>query len=144
ITARAADVRDVGRRLRRILLGVQDTSFAALVGPSIIVAEELTPSDTASLDPDNAKGLCLAGGGQTSHVAILARTLAIPAVIGLGQTSIQMLKEAQTLVLDGASGQVISNPTSETLTRYTRAQEHRKARLSQHTAIARQTGHTAN
>ncbi|HRJ58660.1 MAG TPA: phosphoenolpyruvate-utilizing N-terminal domain-containing protein, partial [Anaerolineales bacterium] len=73
--ARALDVRDVGRRILRILLGLPDTALAAVVKPSIIVAEDLTPSDTASLDPKLTLGFITAQGGITSHSAILARTL---------------------------------------------------------------------
>ena len=144
VNSRAADMRDVGQRLQRILLDVPDTAFAALDSPVIVIAEDLTPSDTASLDPTYTKGLCLAGGGQTSHVAILARTLAIPAVVGLGQNNIQMLKDSHTLILDGLKGQVIANPTPETLTHYSQAQQRQKVQAAQSQAQAQQPGHTAN
>lgn len=144
VNSRAADMRDVGQRLQRILLDVPDTAFAALDSPVIVIAEDLTPSDTASLDPTYTKGLCLAGGGQTSHVAILARTLAIPAVVGLGQNNIQMLKDSHTLILDGLKGQVIANPTPETLTHYSQAQQRQKAQAAHAKSFAQQPGHTAN
>ena len=71
--ARALDVKDVGRRVLRILLGLPDTALSAVTEPSIIVAEDLTPSDTASLDPKHTLGFITVQGGLTSHSAILAR-----------------------------------------------------------------------
>ncbi len=85
--ARALDVKDVGRRVLRILLGLPDTALSAVTEPSIIVAEDLTPSDTASLDPKLTLGFTTAQGGLTSHSAILARTLGIPAIVGMGDWS---------------------------------------------------------
>ena len=83
--ARAADVRDVGRRVLRILLGLPDTALNQVSVPSIIITRDLTPSDTASLDPQLTLGFCTVSGGLTSHSAILARTLGIPAIVALGE-----------------------------------------------------------
>ena len=88
--ARALDVKDVGRRILRVLLGLPDTALAAVVEPSIIVAEDLTPSDTASLDPKLTLGFITAQGGLTSHSAILARTLGFPAIVGMGDGLLSM------------------------------------------------------
>src|SRR3972149_2506350 len=76
----------------------------------IIVAHDLTPSDTASLDPDKALGFCTAAGGQTSHTAILARTLGIPAVVGLGQAALGSIASGQQLALDGNRGLLLVDP----------------------------------
>jgi phosphotransferase system enzyme I (PtsI) len=108
--ARATDVRDVGNRLLRILLGIADTSLASLDHPAIIVAQDLTPSDTARLNPDHVVGICTAVGGLTSHTAILARTLGIPAVVGLGQDLNERVAGCTELILDGIQGIVIVDP----------------------------------
>lgn len=116
--ARAVDVQDVGRRIVRILLGVPDTSLAGLQKPSVIVAHDLTPSDTASLRPDLTLGFCTAVGGLTSHTAIMARTLGIPAVVGLGQPALEGISTGVGLILDGAAGTVILSPGKDTVSRY--------------------------
>lgn len=116
--ARAADVRDVGNRLLRILLGIADTSLESLDHPAIIVAQDLTPSDTARLDPENVFGFCTAVGGLTSHTAILARTLGIPAVVGLGQNLNERVAGCKELILDGIQGAVIVDPQQTTRDSY--------------------------
>lgn len=113
--ARAIDMRDVARRILRILLGVPDTSLNALTEPSIIVAHDLTPSDTASLNPDLTLGFCTAVGGLTSHTAILARTLGIPSVVGLGPAAVSRIETGSPLILNGSEGKVILHPTPEAL-----------------------------
>lgn len=120
--ARAADVLDLGRRLLRILLDVQDTSLDALTKPSIVVAYDLTPSDTASLEPEMTLGFCTAAGGLTSHTAILARTLGIPAVVGLGSESFRQIADGASLALDGSTGEVVVDPSEERLKRYEASQ----------------------
>ena len=80
---RGADIKDIGDRLMRNLLGMSPRGLAHLTGEVILVAEDLTPSDTAALDKNIVKGLVTASGGPTSHAAIMARTLEIPAVMGL-------------------------------------------------------------
>jgi len=118
IAARSVDLLDIGRRLLRILLGIPDTSLASLQQPSVIVAHDLTPSDTASLRADLTLGLCTAAGGLTSHTAILARTLGIPAVVGLGQAALDQIAPGSELVLDGAAGTVTLAPDPATISRY--------------------------
>jgi phosphotransferase system enzyme I (PtsI) len=116
--ARAADVRDVGFRLLRILLGVEETSLLNLQQPSIIAAQDLTPSDTARLSPQYAIGFCTAVGGLTSHTAILARTLGIPAVVGLGKDFLGAIKNNRQVILDGVNGRIILDPEQQTRQRY--------------------------
>ncbi len=113
--ARAVDVHDVGQRLLRILLGIPDSSAAGLKTPSIIVAQDLTPSDTTRFSPDLVLGFCTAAGGLTSHVAILARTLGLPAVVGLGREVLDHISDGAALLLDGTNGRVVLNPSAATL-----------------------------
>jgi phosphoenolpyruvate-protein phosphotransferase len=127
--ARAVDMRDVGRRMLRILLGVTDTTADGLKRASVIVAHDLTPSDTAGLKPEMTLGFCTAGGGLTSHTAILARTLGLPAVVGLGQGKVDQITDGTGLVLDGIDGLVILSPTRSTLDRYEAARFRASARL---------------
>jgi phosphoenolpyruvate-protein phosphotransferase len=128
--ARAADVRDVGRRLLQALLGLPEAGFGSMPQPAIIVAHDLTPSDTASLDPSKALGFCTAAGGQTSHSAILARTLGIPAVVGLGQAALGSIASGQQLALDGSRGLVLVDPqpgSRRSLEAESRRQQRRRA-----------------
>lgn len=113
--ARAADVLDAGARVLRQLLGVEMRPLT-LANPAILVARDLTPSDTAQLDPDRVLGICTESGGATSHSAILARALNIPAIVGLGPR-LATLADGQTIGLDGAAGQVWAQPDAETQAR---------------------------
>ena len=117
LSARALDIRDVGARMLRILLGVSDTPAKDLSLPSIIIADDLTPSDTILLDKTYVLGFCTAKGGATSHTAILARSLGIPAVVGAGNT-VQHLRNGIQLIVDGDSGEVIVDPDAPTLSEY--------------------------
>ncbi len=85
LSARALDIRDVGSRMLRILLGVAESPTEGLKAPSIIIAKDLTPSDTILLDKTFVLGFCTSKGGATSHTAILARSLGLPAVVGAGK-----------------------------------------------------------
>lgn len=114
---RAVDVRDVGHRLLRLLLGVEDTSLAGLNQPSIIIAHDLTPSDTVRLDPERTLGFCTQVGGLTSHTTILTRTLGIPAVIAVGDP-LRRIQNGQPLIMDGYEGVLVVHPTTETRANY--------------------------
>ena len=107
---RAVDVEDVSRRVLARLGGT--ASAAALEGPGIVLADELTPGEAAGLDPDNAWAIATARGGATAHAAILARALGIPAVVGLGE-ALRAIAEATPLVLDGDAGFVDVDPGDE-------------------------------
>jgi len=111
--ARAADIRDVGHRVLRILLGVAESDLSALTHPSIILARDLTPSDTVRLDKSLVLGFCTAEGGPTSHTAILAKALGLPAVVGLG-VEILTLKNETPLLVDGDRGEVVAYPDEAT------------------------------
>lgn len=109
LKARAADVRDVGRQVLVALTG--ERAAFRLDTPAIVVADDLAPSDTANLDRGKVLALCTARGGPTSHSAILARTLGIPAVVGLGARVLALPADA-SLVVDGESGAVLVNPSA--------------------------------
>jgi phosphoenolpyruvate-protein phosphotransferase/dihydroxyacetone kinase phosphotransfer subunit len=108
LKARAADVRDVEHRVLRLLTGATSTPLN-LTEPSLLVATDLTPSETAQLDRSKVLGICTVAGGATSHSGILARTLGIPAVVGLGEELLH-LENGTLVALDGETGQVWVNP----------------------------------
>lgn len=142
--AREADVRDVGRRILRILLDIPDTSPDSLTQPSIILAQDLTPSDTARLKPDLTLGFCTEAGGLTSHTTILARTLGLPAVVGLGQAALEQVANGDRVVLDGGEGTLTLRPAEATVRRYTAAREAQAARLAVLQASAARDAATAD
>ncbi len=107
--ARAADIRDVGRRVVCILLGIDEVDLSNLDQPSLIIARDLTPSDTVRLDKDLVLGFCTAEGGPTSHTAILAKALALPAVVGAG-SGVLDVPSGSMVLLDGQKGEVIVDP----------------------------------
>ncbi len=111
---RATDMRDIKTRMQKILLGVSSVDIASLPAGSIIVAKDLTPSMTAGINPDNVCGIVTELGGKTSHSAILARALEIPAVVAV-EGFLQNVKDGDTVVLDGSEGIVFVNP-EETVT----------------------------
>ncbi|MCP1306383.1 phosphoenolpyruvate--protein phosphotransferase [Paenibacillus tyrfis] len=115
---RAADIRDVTRRvIRKLLHAVESVDASLTEEPFILIADELTPSQTAQLDPKSTAGFVTASGGKTSHSAILARSLGIPAIIGLGESLFQV-QDGQRLVIDGREGVVLVAPTEEQLAAY--------------------------
>jgi len=122
LSARALDIRDVGSRLLRILLGVAESPTAGLAQPSIIIARDLTPSDTILLDKTFVLGFCTSKGGATSHTAILARGLGIPAVVGAGK-KVRKVKNGTSMILDGDTGDVVIKPDEATLAEYLVRQE---------------------
>ena len=111
---RATDMRDIKTRMQKILLGVSSVDIASLPAGSIIVAKDLTPSMTAGINPDNVCGIVTDLGGKTSHSAILARALEIPAVVAV-EGFLKNVKDGDTVVLDGSEGIVFVNP-EETVT----------------------------
>ncbi|CAJ1000811.1 phosphoenolpyruvate--protein phosphotransferase [Brevibacillus aydinogluensis] len=141
---RAADIRDVTKRVLSHLLGVKFAAPSDLAEEVIIVAEDLTPSDTAQLDRRYVKGFVTDIGGRTSHSAIMARSLEIPAVVGTKDVT----KEAAagvTIILDGHEGLVIIDPTPEEIETYRKKQveyERQKSELAKlvHTATTSQDG----
>ena len=145
LSTRAADVRDVATRVLRILLDIAESPTAGLNTPSLILAHDLTPSDTVLLDKSLVLGFCTAVGGATSHTAILARGLGLPAVVGAGPDVLQIL-DGTTLVLDGGEGTVLIEPEQATIAQYRARQQAAATGLAQarqyaHEPAATQDGH---
>lgn len=123
LSGRAADVRDVGQRVLARLVGSSEQAMLP-DHPVILIADDLTPSDTAGLDPEKILGFCTAAGGATSHTAIIARSLNIPAVAGVG-TALLDLPEGATAILDGDQGTLYPHPTEADLEKARQAQVER-------------------
>ncbi len=132
---RAVDVEDVGGRVLRHLTG--ETASQGIAEAGVLVARDLTPGDTAGLDRELVKGLAIARGGATSHAAILARALGIPAVVGLGE-GVLNIAEGTTLVVDGDAGTVEVAPGDDVLAERERAQVETEERHARARARARE------
>lgn len=129
---RATDIEDIKTRMLRLLLGVESVDMASLPKGTVLAAKDLTPSMTVGLQKENVSAIITEVGGKTSHSAILARALEIPAVLGIPD-ALQQLTDGQTAIVDGATGQVLTEPDAETLYHYTKLQEEQlrqKAMLS--------------
>src|SRR5436309_1830473 len=125
---RALDIQDVTKRVIRNLQGKAPKAFLSLSQPHILVAHNLTPSDTASMNRDNVLGIATDLGSRTSHAAILARSLNIPAVLGLHDITAK-IATGQHVLVDGSNGWLIVNPTPETLEYYKQI-ESRRAKVA--------------
>jgi len=112
MSERADDLRDVRDRLVRLLTDGERTDLSTLPDGTVVLAERLTPSDTAQLDPERIAGFATATGERTSHAAIFARSLALPAVVGVGG-ELNEIGDGTTVVVDGDDGEVVVNPDSE-------------------------------
>jgi len=117
LSARVADIRDLGRRLIRNLTGAPYRPFQVLPKNAIILAEELTPADTALLDPKQVAGIATVLGGAESHTAIMARSLGLPAVLGVAGL-MKGIRSGDTAIIDGRNGRVIVNPSPDLLETY--------------------------
>lgn len=120
--ARSADVKDVGDRVLRKVLGIKSADLSDLDPNTVIVAEDLTPSDTAQMDKAHVVGFATNVGGRTSHTAIMARSLEIPAVLGLGNIT-EEVKDTYNIIIDGIDGDVIINPSKEDIDKYNAKKE---------------------
>ena len=114
---RAADIRDVSKRILAHLLGVKIPSPATIKDEVIIVAADLTPSDTAQLNRQYVKAFVTDIGGRTSHSAIMARSLEIPAIVGTKEVT-SIAKDGDIIIVDGLSGDVFLNPSEEVVAEY--------------------------
>lgn len=137
---RALDIQDVTRRVIRNLQGKAPKSFLALTEPHILVAHNVTPSDTATMNREYVLGLATDLGSRTSHTAIMSRSLGIPAVVGLHDAT-EKLESGQQVLLDGYSGLLILDPTPETLWHYGEL-EHRKGQVAEQLTGLRETKST--
>ena len=122
LAARADDLRDVGRRVLRLMFGYADKATSMPPTPVVVIARELAPSETASFDPARVLGFGIVEGGPTSHIAILARALGIPAVVGAPE-SILELKEKTPVILNGMDGSLTVDPSPEVVERANLAQQ---------------------
>ena len=118
---RGADIKDIGDRLMRNMLGMNPRGLSHISGEVILVAQDLAPSDTASLDKNVVKGIVTAAGGPTSHAAIMARTLEIPAVMGVGD--IESFADGDKAAVLGTDGIVEINPSDADWAEYTNQAE---------------------
>ena len=126
LAERAADLRDVGRRVLTHLCGIQDV--AEPQQPYVLVMAEVGPSDVARLDPARVAGIVTAHGGATAHSAIVARALGIPAVVGAG-AAVLLLEAGTPLLLDGQRGRISIAPAAEELQQALAERDQREARL---------------
>jgi phosphotransferase system enzyme I (PtsI) len=122
IGARAADLFDIEKRLLSALLGQHRQELQRLQEPAIVLAHDLTPSETASLDTSHVHGFATEAGGRTSHTAIVAGVMQIPAVVGLGKF-ITDVSGGDLVIVDGNRGILILDPDDETLKRYPQTRE---------------------
>jgi phosphoenolpyruvate-protein phosphotransferase (PTS system enzyme I) len=129
LAARAADVRDIEARILGQLIGQRPKSFQdELPTPALVLAQDLSPSETAGLDPNRVLGFATEAGGRASHTAIVAAALEIPAVVGLGKF-LDIARQCRTAVIDGDEGLVILDPDLPTQARYRAAAAERYARF---------------
>lgn len=140
--ARADDIRDVGNRLLLNLLGKTPFDPSLLTAGSVVIAEELTPSDTAQF-PEGIAGMITAKGSKTAHAAIMARTLGIPAVLGLGK-EIEKIEDDASLIIDGTNGEILLNPSEEKITSTQEAIEKQKAALAKALQEAKEDAKTGD
>jgi phosphocarrier protein FPr len=152
LAARADDLRDVGRLVLGLLLGIADKGIALPEQPVVLVASDLSPSVMATLDPMRVLGFAIVHGGPTSHVAILARAMGLPAIVGV-QKSILNLAANTIVILDGNKGTLVVNPEPAVLEKSKRAQNlwlesrqraHETANLPAVTIDGRRVDVTAN
>jgi phosphoenolpyruvate-protein phosphotransferase len=119
LAARADDVRDVTRQISARLMGRGASAFETLETPSVVLARSLAPSDTARIQKGMALGFVTAEGSKTSHVSIMARSMGIPAVVGVGPQLEEVMK-AKTVAVDGGEGYAISDPDADTVAEFER------------------------
>ncbi|MEI3294638.1 MAG: phosphoenolpyruvate--protein phosphotransferase [Eubacterium ventriosum] len=114
---RATDFRDIKTRMLKILMGIEDVDISQVPAGTVIVARDLTPSMTAGINPENIEGILTEVGGRTSHSAILARAMEVPAVLSI-ENICSIAKNGDKVVLDGTSGEAILNPDDETVEKF--------------------------
>ena len=123
---RAGDLRDVAQRVLQNLLGQAENSLNRLADQRIVVATDISPSDSATLDRSAALSLVLDSGSKTSHAVIVARSMKIPAVVGVRDLT-QRVSNGDWAIVDGYDGVIVLNPTESTLFRYGKIQEQKKS-----------------
>ncbi|MBB1225505.1 PEP-utilizing enzyme, partial [Klebsiella pneumoniae] len=118
---RAADVRDIGKRLLQNILGMPIVDLGSIQDEVILVATDLTPSETAQLNLDKVLGFITDLGGRTSHTSIMARSLELPAIVGTSDVTKQV-KNDDYLILDAVNNQIYVNPTADVIDQLKAAQ----------------------
>ena len=120
--ARGADICDIGKRLLLKLKGLDDNRLSGIRQSCIIIAKDLTPSDTANMDLTLVSGFITEEGGVTSHVAIMAKSMGIPALVGVSGI-LEAVQDGDFIAMDATSGEIVVSPDAQTLTRYRTALE---------------------
>jgi phosphocarrier protein FPr len=148
LAARADDLRDAGGRVLGLMLGVTDRSFSLPATPVVIVARDLCPSAMAAFDAERVLGFVTVNGGPTSHVAILARALGLPAIVGV-EESVLALADQTMVVVNGNDGTLIVDPSPEVLDRSTQArnlwlESRRRAQQGAHSPAVTLDGRRVN
>jgi phosphotransferase system enzyme I (PtsI) len=141
LAARAQEVREVGARLIRNLTATPYQSFTNLPEGSIVIAEEITPADTALMNPDLIDGIAATIGGMESHTAIMARAMGLPAVLGATRV-LGAVREGDAVIIDGTAGRIIVRPTPATIDAYEKRQLELARAQRQLARIARLPGVT--
>ncbi len=122
---RVADIRDVSKRVLHALLGQAAASLGSMLQNRIVAANDISPSDAASIDRSSVLGIVTEGGSRTSHAVIVARSLKVPAVVAARGVT-DLARDGSWAILDGYDGHIILNPTEQTLFRYGKLQEKRR------------------
>lgn len=130
LSERAADLRDVGERVLRLLVGGEGQAPQLPDEPVVVVAHDLTPSETAGLDPRQVLGFCTGVGGPNAHTAILARALGLPAVVGAGPAALEV-EPGTMVILDGSAGTLAVGPSAAALAAARAAQSDERARKAE-------------
>jgi len=126
LSERVKDIDDIEKRLLRVLIGQKREDLGHLTQAVVVIAHDLLPSQTAALDRKHVVGFATDVGGRTSHTAIVARAMGIPAVVGLGNITAEV-SGGDTVIIDGTRGVVIVNPNAEQIAEYAEAEEKFKA-----------------
>jgi len=140
---RASDLRDVAQRVLQNLLGKADTSLSKLAGERILVASDISPSDAAALDRSTALAVVTDSGSKTSHAVIVARSMKVPAIVGMHDLT-RRVRNGDWAVIDGYAGLVILHPSEETLAHYKKVQAQKKTLEAQLLTANREPALTAD
>src|ERR671914_582354 len=143
LSARADDVRDVAHQIAAELMGRGAAELETLEVPSVIVARSLAPSDTARIPKGMALAFVTAEGSKTSHVSIMARSMGVPAVVGVGAAALEAALEARTVAVDGAEGFVIPDPDPDAVAEFEAKQgvmAEERAALEEYRYVEARTG----
>ncbi len=141
LAARVDDIREIANRLIAFLVKTEIVKAAPMPSGSIIVAEELTPADTAQLDPESVVGLATQIGSPQGHTAIMARALGLPAVLGVGGL-LAAVRTGHEIVVDGDRGEIVINPSPAAVRMFRRRMEQLKAERKQLRRLAKQPART--